>query len=378
MRTAKAIIAHAHTGGKPVTHLITSHNHFDDVAGLRQAVAEGLTIVQRRSSEPQFRDMVAHAAPDFLDDLARMPKPLKFQAVDEHLRMSDDIRRRGEAPHAHIAARDSTRSGEHQHQPKRATAKLLVSVSTFADEMERERSRQRTYDALARKVQAGYVAGGRCFGYRNVRESSGVRREIEPGGADVVRQIFELAPLGVGYKGISKRLNDERAVCPRAQRGRPAGWAPSSVREVLKRSVYRGEIVWNQSRKRDSWGQHRQTLRPEGQWVRIPAPHLQVVADDLWDAAQRQLQGQRMRTRVPIAYHGPKRAKSTYLLTGLLKCGVCGAGMEVRRQKHGRVRVTILHCSAHWRRERTFVGTREQSSWLTPKPPFSHPFSTHS
>jgi glyoxylase-like metal-dependent hydrolase (beta-lactamase superfamily II) len=90
--TAKAVIAHARTlaPGKPVTHLITSHNHFDHTAGLRQAVAEGLTIVQRRDSEPQFRDMVAHAAPDFPDDLARTPKPLKFQAVEEHLRMSDD------------------------------------------------------------------------------------------------------------------------------------------------------------------------------------------------------------------------------------------------------------------------------------------------
>jgi glyoxylase-like metal-dependent hydrolase (beta-lactamase superfamily II) len=90
--TAKAIIAHARTlaPGKPVTHLIASHNHFDHTAGLRQAVAEGLTIVQRRGSEPQFRDMVAHAAPDFPDDLARSPKPLKFQAVDQHLRMADD------------------------------------------------------------------------------------------------------------------------------------------------------------------------------------------------------------------------------------------------------------------------------------------------
>ena len=71
--TAKAVIAHARTlaPGKPVTHLIASHNHFDHTAGLRQAVAEGLTIVQRRGSEPQFRDMVAHAAPDFPDDLAR-------------------------------------------------------------------------------------------------------------------------------------------------------------------------------------------------------------------------------------------------------------------------------------------------------------------
>jgi glyoxylase-like metal-dependent hydrolase (beta-lactamase superfamily II) len=90
--TAKAVIAHARTlaPGKPVTHLIASHNHFDHTAGLRQAVAEGLTIVQRRGSEPQFRDMVAHAAPDYPDDLARSPKSLKFEAVDQHLRMSDD------------------------------------------------------------------------------------------------------------------------------------------------------------------------------------------------------------------------------------------------------------------------------------------------
>jgi glyoxylase-like metal-dependent hydrolase (beta-lactamase superfamily II) len=89
--TAKAVIAHARTlaPGKPVTHLIASHNHFDHTAGLRQAVAEGLTIVQRRGSEPQFRDMVMHAAPEYPDDLARAPKPLKFLAVDQHLRMSD-------------------------------------------------------------------------------------------------------------------------------------------------------------------------------------------------------------------------------------------------------------------------------------------------
>jgi glyoxylase-like metal-dependent hydrolase (beta-lactamase superfamily II) len=90
--TAKAVIAHARTlaPGKPVTHLVASHNHFDHTAGLRQAVAEGLTIVQRRGSEPQFRDMVAHAAPDYPDDLARTPKPLKFLAVNDHLRMSDE------------------------------------------------------------------------------------------------------------------------------------------------------------------------------------------------------------------------------------------------------------------------------------------------
>ena len=288
----------------------------------------------------------------------RLMNALKPQPRFQILVMSEESRLGREAIETAYALKQIVQSGvriffyleDRERTITSPTDKLLISVSTFADEMERERSRQRTYDALARKAQAGYVTGGRCFGYRNVREVSGVRREIESAEADVVRQIFELAALGIGYKGISRRLNDEGAVCPRAQRGRPPGWAPSSVREVLQRSTYRGEIIWNQSRKRDAWGQHRQTARPATEWIRIPAPYLQIVSDDLWRVAHRQMERQRARARVPIAYHGPKQAKTTYLLTGLLRCSVCGAGMEVRRQKHGRVRMSILHCSAHWRK----------------------------
>lgn len=89
---AKAVIAYARTlvPGKPVTQYIVSHAHFDHVAGLRQAVAEGLTVISRSGNEIIFREMATHAAPEFPDDLAKSPKPLKFMAVDERLRLSDD------------------------------------------------------------------------------------------------------------------------------------------------------------------------------------------------------------------------------------------------------------------------------------------------
>jgi DNA invertase Pin-like site-specific DNA recombinase len=41
------------------------------------------------------------------------------------------------------------------------TDKLLMSVIAFADELEREKARQRTYDAMQRKARAGHVTGGR-------------------------------------------------------------------------------------------------------------------------------------------------------------------------------------------------------------------------
>jgi len=92
VKQAKAIIAYARTlvPGKPVTQLIVSHHHFDHSAGFRQAVAEGLTIVSRRGNEVIFREMATHPAPDFPDDLAMSPQPLKFMPVDERLRLSDD------------------------------------------------------------------------------------------------------------------------------------------------------------------------------------------------------------------------------------------------------------------------------------------------
>jgi glyoxylase-like metal-dependent hydrolase (beta-lactamase superfamily II) len=88
---AKAVIDFARglVPGKPVTHLIATHNHFDHTAGIRQAIAEGLTIIQRGDSEILFREMAAHPAPEFPDDLAKSPKPLKFQRVEDRLRLAD-------------------------------------------------------------------------------------------------------------------------------------------------------------------------------------------------------------------------------------------------------------------------------------------------
>jgi glyoxylase-like metal-dependent hydrolase (beta-lactamase superfamily II) len=89
---AKAVLDHARTlaPGKPITHLITSHNHFDHTAGVRAAIAEGLTIIGRPMTGVLFREMAAHPSPDFPDDLAKSPKPLKFMAVEERLRLSDE------------------------------------------------------------------------------------------------------------------------------------------------------------------------------------------------------------------------------------------------------------------------------------------------
>ena len=172
------------------------------------------------------------------------------------------------------------------------TDKVMLSLTAFADELEREKARQRTYDAMQRKAKAGHVTGGAVFGYRNRAvmgpdgQRSHVERQIDEVQADVVRRIFELCAKGYGKVAIAKQLNAERAPAPRAQQGRPHAWAPSSVRAVLYRELHRGEIVWNRTKKRDSWGVKCQRSRPESEWLRVPAPDLRIVDEELWQAAR--------------------------------------------------------------------------------------------
>ena len=106
----------------------------------------------------------------------------------------------------------------------------MLALQTMADEMEREKARQRMVDTMARKARAGHVTGGKCFGYENVEirgingERSHVEQRVKEGEAAVIRRIFELAASGYGQVQIAKMLNADGARPPRSQQGRPSAW----------------------------------------------------------------------------------------------------------------------------------------------------------
>ena len=217
------------------------------------------------------------------------------------------------------------------------TDKILMAVNAYAGELEREMARQRARDAAVQRAKNGYSTGGRCFGYQNVRTDDGhVFREINHAEAIVVRRIFDLCAAGKGQRRIAKTLNSEAAPAPRPRRGRPRGWAPSSVRSILYRLDYKGEVVWGKSQKRDTWGQVRYQRRPENEWVRVDLPELRIVSDDLWDAAHERLQTSRknyLRSTDGRLWGKPGNGvESKHLLTGMALCGSCGGNMMARRR----------------------------------------------
>jgi hypothetical protein len=196
------------------------------------------------------------------------------------------------------------------------------------------------------------VTGGRVFGYDNIEIDKHVERVRNADEAAVVQRIFALCATGSGYSAIAKTLNAERAVCPRPQQDRPAGWSPSTVRDVLHRDLYRGVLVWNRTKKRDRTGDVAPSRRDPSQWVRVERPDLGIISDDEWNAAHARIQRARASQSVALVdrlVRGRDR-ESKYLLAGFARCASCGGTLSVLTRQHGKRRVPLYGCLAYHKR----------------------------
>ena len=75
---------------KPVTHMINTHHHFDHSGGLRAAVAAGLTIVTQAANEAFYRRMAEQPSTIKPDALARTPRAINIEIVEEQRTYADE------------------------------------------------------------------------------------------------------------------------------------------------------------------------------------------------------------------------------------------------------------------------------------------------
>ncbi len=179
-------------------------------------------------------------------------------------------------------------------------------------------------------------AGGRSYGYRPVLGKPG-ELEIVPDEAAVVLRIFEDYVGGMSPRDIAHRLNREGVAPPRG-----AKWNASTINGNLARGhgmilnpLFAGRIVWNRTvmvRDPDT-GRRVPRPRPESDWQSVDAPHLRIVPQDRWAAAQDRKHG---RSRGA----GRTLVRTKRLLSGLIRCGHCGGGMSIASKARGRQRIT--------------------------------------
>lgn len=179
---------------------------------------------------------------------------------------------------------------------------------------EREDLQANFLDVRERHIAAG-IANHAPYGYR--RDEKTRRLVIVPADAKWVRHVFRVRATGRSWIAIADDLNSQ-GVAPPAPVPRKDGkpqqratrWTHGHVHRMVDTRTYLGELR-------------------SGEFVN-PDAHKPIITAELWEAAHavRTTPAHRAATKGKAGVARPKRPRSTYLLTGMVRCGSCGGRMN--------------------------------------------------
>ena len=154
----------------------------------------------------------------------------------------------------------------------------------------------KTHRGVVASVQKGGMPGGRLYGYDIVRQwdedGEPVRglRKINDGEAAVIRQIFADYADGKPLKTICVDLTVQGISAPKGGQWAPTTLVGTAARKtgLLRQTLYKGVVTFNRMayRKHPETGKRLSVIRPEEEWVSVPAPELAIVDADLFDRVQ--------------------------------------------------------------------------------------------
>ena len=195
------------------------------------------------------------------------------------------------------------------------------------------------------RVRNGFNPGGRIFGYRNVPVEDptrkmkydrpavlGVRLEIVSEQAVVVRRIFDAYASGMSMDAIAGMLNSERVPSPQPPKDRSNfGWCHTCIRAMLRNERYRGVFVWDKTKKaRDpETGKKVTKQRPPEEWITQVIPEWRIVSDEQWAAVQERIRVVNVNGIHQLGGQCRTESSRSYLFSGIIRCGVCGARMQI-------------------------------------------------
>lgn len=185
------------------------------------------------------------------------------------------------------------------------TSRMQAGLSGIMSEEMRANIAARVHSALEQRAMDGRPTGGKAFG-----------------DVDLVREIFTRFADGDAMLTIAGDLNRRGIPSPGAkwkERSRPRGkWQVSTLHAMLKNELYVGRVIWNRSQwvKNPDTGTRARRERPRAEWT---VRTCEAIVDEVtWNRAQARFSPRTGRGGV-----------ASYVLSGLLVCGLCNGKMIV-------------------------------------------------
>jgi site-specific DNA recombinase len=198
------------------------------------------------------------------------------------------------------------------------SGRLLEGIIEVIDEFYSANLSQDVLRGMKENAGRGFRNGGRApYGYIRVKVHNGAtaRTKLEPDSktAPIVQHIFRETLAGKGLKTIARGLNADGLASSTGKK-----WGATSIEKIVHNEAYTGALVWGKRSRTQGAKNRFAPLRTEDAW---PA----LIDQTLFTQVQAKLA-----TRAPRTIH-PREVDSPYLLSGIMRCGKCGAAMVGHR-----------------------------------------------
>jgi len=206
--------------------------------------------------------------------------------------------------------------------------RLMASIKFGGAREESEKISIRVSEKHEQMAKDGYYRGGTPpYGYTHIKSGEVNKKgkellklALDENESAIVAEIFNLVfEYGYGANRIAKYLN-EKNVPTRSG----SGWSTATLNTLLKNPIYKGYMTYGKrsaksgnsiNQSRDNW------IAPDK-----PDEELVIVSEEVWDKVQ-EIRVKRNPKNVSKQKKLVNPTKSPLLLTGLTRCGHCGAAV---------------------------------------------------
>lgn len=200
-----------------------------------------------------------------------------------------------------------------------------------------------------KRKRGDFVGPFAPYGYQKSEEDKN-KLEIDEEAAQVVRSIFRMYLQGSNAYKIAEKLNKKNILTPMDykkengsafytgfKKNLKSQWTHMHVLRILGNPVYTGTLVQGKETT-PNYKVKKKVKRDQSKWSQVENTHEAIITSVDFQNAREQLQ---MDTRT-----GTSKEK-VYYLSGVVKCGDCGANMVRKTVPSGKRKFIYYVCGSH-------------------------------
>lgn len=205
-----------------------------------------------------------------------------------------------------------------------AMGRMMITILGAVAEMERENILVQTMLGREEKAkQGGWNGGFAPYGYELVDGKLQIKEDEAP----IVQLVFDkFVNDGIGYSTIAGYLNRQGVPKPSSKNSHGrifTDWSVHHIKRMLDNPVYTGRVVFGRTRleKVDGTENEYRRVKSDEYIMSDEIVHEPIISDELFEKAK-------VKRKETSATGNPSVGRSSkHLLSGILKCPMCGSSM---------------------------------------------------